>query len=118
MRKIVTMAVVVTSCLVMLAAIGAAQDQGKMDEGKAKMGAAKQARWHGLIVRTNKDDSSLTVRRQNVERKIYYDGTTKWTRLNKPADMADFKEGADVICLGKYDESGKFRASRIDLRRD
>jgi hypothetical protein len=119
MRKIATVAVVVLSFVMVLAASGKPQDQGtKTDEGKGKMAAAKLARWHGLIVRSNKDDSTLTVRRQNVERKVHYDGSTKWTRMNKPAEMTDFKDGADVICLGTYDEKGELHATRIDLRRE
>jgi hypothetical protein len=119
MRRIVTLAMVILAFVVVLAASGSAQDQGtKTDESKGKMAAAKVARWHGMIVRSNKDDSTLTVRRQNVERKIHYDGSTKWTHLNKPAEMTDFKDGADVICLGSYDEKGEFHATRIDLRRE
>jgi hypothetical protein len=30
--------------------------------------------------------------------------------------MKEFKDGSDVICLGKYDEKGDFHATRIDLR--
>jgi hypothetical protein len=36
--------------------------------------------------------------------------------MNKPADQSEFKEGADVICLGQYDEKKEFHATRIDLR--
>jgi Ni/Co efflux regulator RcnB len=77
----------------------------------------KEARWHGIIVRDNQDTSSLDVRRQGIEKRIYYDSSTRWTEGTKPADRSEFKSGVDVICLGKYDESKQFHATRIDLRR-
>jgi hypothetical protein len=82
-----------------------------------KKGGAKDDRWSGIIQRSNKDQSNLTVRRGNIERTVVYDSNTKWTKEgNKPADMGDFKDGARVICMGKYDEKGRLMATRIDLR--
>jgi hypothetical protein len=119
MKRWATLVLLALWAIVGLAGMGTAQDQdSKGSDTKAKMSSAKAARWHGTIVRSNKDDSTLTVRRQNVERKVHYDGSTKWTRLNKPADMSEFKDGADVICLGNYDEKGELHATRIDLRRE
>src|SRR5437899_367309 len=115
MRRIVTLTVVILSFMMMLAASGTAQDQGtKADDSQGKMADAKYERVQVTIIRSNKDDSTLTVRRQNVERKVHYDSSTKWTRMNKPAEMTDFKDGADVICLGTYDEKGELHATRID----
>jgi len=80
--------------------------------------AAKESRWHGIIVRIDKDASTMDVRRGNVERKIHWDSSTKWTEGTKTIDMSDFKEGADVICLGAYPSgSVVMNATRIDLRR-
>ena len=31
--------------------------------------------------------------------------------------MDEFKDGADVIVLGKFDDNGVLQATRIDLRR-
>ncbi|MCJ7502046.1 MAG: cytochrome c maturation protein CcmE, partial [Acidobacteriia bacterium] len=59
----------------------------------------------------------LDVKRGNSERKIHFDSSTQWTKGKKPIDMSEFKEGSDVICLGKYDEKDEFHATRIDLRR-
>jgi hypothetical protein len=115
MKKLAVSTVLVLCMLMGLVALGAAQDQEKM---KSKMGSAKTARWHGIIIRSNKDESTLTVRREGIEKKVQYDSSTKWTRLNKPAEMGEFKDGADVICLGTYDEKGVLHATRIDLRRD
>ena len=79
--------------------------------------AAKELRWHGIIVRINKDESTLDVRKGATERKIHFDSSTKWTQGTKTVDKSEFKEGSDVICLGSADEKGEFRATRIDLRR-
>jgi Ni/Co efflux regulator RcnB len=79
--------------------------------------AAKEARWHGLIIRMNKDASILDVRKGNVEKRIHYDSATKWTEGTKYIEMSEFKEGNDVICFGTYDEKGEFHATRIDLHR-
>jgi hypothetical protein len=67
--------------------------------------------------RISKDASTLDVRRGTNEKKIYYDSSTKWTKGTKTIEMSEFKEGSDVICLGKADEKGEFHATRIDLRR-
>jgi len=79
--------------------------------------AAKEARWRGMVVRFNKDASTLDVRKGAIERKIYYDSSTKWTKGEKTIEMSEVKDGSVVICLGKYDEKGEFHATRIDLRR-
>ena len=77
----------------------------------------KENRWHGVIVRINKDASTMDVRRGTFEKKIHWDSSTKWTKGTKAADMSEFKEGSDVICLGTYDKgSVVMNATRIDLR--
>ena len=80
--------------------------------------AAKESRWHGIIIRIDKDASTMDVKRGNVERKIHWDSSTKWTEGTKDIDMSEFKEGSDVICLGTYPSgSVVMNATRIDLRR-
>lgn len=91
--------------------------QEKQEKKEKPAVAAKEARWHGIIVRMSKDASTLDVRKGNTERKIFYDSSTKWTKGTKPMEMSEFKEGSDVICLGKFDEKGEFHATRIDFRR-
>ncbi len=91
--------------------------QKAMAKEKKAAATAKELRWHGIIVRINKDESTLDIRRANIERKIHFDSSTKWTQGTKAADMTEFKEGSDVICLGSADEKGEFHATRIDLRR-
>jgi hypothetical protein len=100
------------------ATIGFAAQTVKAQEKKEKPAvAAKEVRWHGTLVRISKDASSLDVRKGTNEKKIYYDSSTKWTKGTTDVDMKEFKDGSDVICLGKYDEKGDFHATRIDLRR-
>jgi hypothetical protein len=80
--------------------------------------SAKEARWHGMITRINKDASTMDVRKANIERKIHWDSSTKWTMGTKAIDTTEFKEGAEVICLGTYEKgSGVMKATRIDLRK-
>jgi Ni/Co efflux regulator RcnB len=78
--------------------------------------AAKEARWHGVIVNINEKMSTLDVRRQKTTRTVYYDDSTKWTQGTKTTEMKEFKIGSDVICLGTFDEKGNIHATRIDLR--
>jgi len=89
----------------------AAQEQ----TGKKTAAAAKEARWHGRIVRMDKDQSTLDVRRKNITKRIHYDSSTKWISGTKAAEMTEFKEDSDVICLGTYDAKGEFQATSIDL---
>ena len=87
--------------------------------GQEKAAAGpKKGRWEGTIVRISTDQSYMDVRNTAGQlRKIYWDSSTTWTKLNKPvADHSEFKEEQRVICLGTYDEKGAFHATRIDLR--
>lgn len=94
---------------VLLASVGLVAQEKKQ--------GAKEDRWSGIIQRSNKDASTLTVRRQNIEKTVVYDSSTKWTKEgSKPAEMSEFKDGSRVICMGKYDEKGRLMATRIDLR--
>jgi Cu/Ag efflux protein CusF len=113
MRKVIVILLFAAFAVVGLAA------QVAVANGQEKAAAApKESRWHGIIVRFDKDASTMDVRKGNVERKIHFDSSTKWTQGTKVIDMSEFKEGADVICLGTY-ESGTvvMNATRIDLRR-
>ena len=86
---------------------------------------AKEARWEGNIIRTSKEDSTLTVRKvgsQTLERTVRYDSSTKWvsqyhgdTKINN-IDASQVKEGDRVICTGTWDKSGVLQASLISLR--
>ena len=104
----------VAAFVVMGLTVAAAQEKMKA--------ATKTARWEGTIVRSDKDASTLTVRRggTNIEKVVHYDADTKWTHQVKgkvePIDMAEVKDGDRVICMGSYDDKGEFHATRIDKR--
>ena len=69
--------------------------------GQEKAAAApKESRWHGQIMRINTNESTMDVRKGDIERKVHFDSSTKWTEGTKAIDMSEFKEGEDVICLG------------------
>jgi Ni/Co efflux regulator RcnB len=109
--------VIVVLLAALFAAAGLTRQKATAQEKQEKTApAAKRARWHGRIVRINKDLSTLDVRRQGIEKKIYYDSSTKWTQGGNDVKMSRFKEEEDVICLGTYDEMGKFHATQIELQ--
>ena len=120
MNRSVTLLVVLFVSIALVAQSKSTTDSSKQD--KAESGtAAKQDRWQGHILRINKDKSTIDVRggRKNLDqtqRTIQYDESTEWTKLGKPAQMSEFKEGSFVIVLGQSDKKGGFHASRIDLR--
>jgi hypothetical protein len=106
--------------LVLIFATVAFAGQSTMVDDK-KAGDTKPARWQGHIVRMNKDQSSLSIRggqgnMESVERTVFFDGNTQWTKQGKPAQMEDFKDGSFVIVLGHPDDKGVLHATRIDLR--
>lgn len=107
MRKVLASLLVVLFVVVGLAA-----------QEKAAGEKKKEVRWHGTIIRSDKEGSTLTVRQRGgtIERVVHYTSATVWTKLNKPAEASEFKDGSRVICLGNWDENKKFVATRIDLR--
>lgn len=107
MRKVLATLLVVLFAVIALAA-----------QEKAAGEKKKEVRWHGTIVRSDKEGSTLMVRKRGESREltVHYSSETQWTKRNKPADQSEFKDGSRVICLGSYDEKGSFHATRIDLR--
>ena len=87
-------------------------------------GATKEARVEGRIVRSSKDQSTLTVsvRATNSERIVHYDASTKWTsqyhgeKKVNVIDASEVKDGDQVICLGSYDDKNEFHAATISKR--
>src|SRR4249919_1011597 len=70
--------------------------------------AAKEARWEGDVIRSSKDQSSLTVRKvgSSDERIVHYDSSTLWvsqehgsTKTNN-IDSSQVNDGDRVICTG------------------
>ena len=117
MRK---MMILLLALLFVLGIFVALAQSADMSSGAASMQQApKEDRVSGTILRSNKDKSMLVVkeRRSGIERTVFYHASTKWTRDQQPADMAEFKDGLYVICLGKLNEKGELTATRIDLQK-
>lgn len=116
MNKVI---VILLAAVFAAAGLTATKATAQEKEVKKAVAAAKEAKWHGVIIRMDKDASTLDVKQTaGKEKRIYYDSLTKWTERTKPSDISKFKENVTVTCVGKYDEEGKFRATQIDLRHE
>jgi hypothetical protein len=90
----------------------------------AETTAAKQARWEGIVTRSNKDESTLTVRSRdtNVEKTVRYDSSTRWTSQEHHSkkvnniDASQVKDNDRVICLGTWDKDNVLHATSISKR--
>ena len=110
--------------LVLAGAVFAAMPAGAKQataETKQAPAAKKETKWQGHVVRIYKDLSQMDIRggvntRSEDVRKIAYDSATEWTKLGKPGQMDEVKEGSFVIILGQIDDKGVLHAKRIDLR--
>jgi hypothetical protein len=97
-----------------------AQEGSKPAEGMA----AEKARAEGIVVRSDKDKSTLTVRNRetNVEKTVHYDSSTQWTaqehhsKKTTSIDASAVKDGDRVICLGAWDKDGSLNAASISKR--
>jgi len=116
MKKVATMLVIAV-----LASLGALSVQG-LAQGKKEAGTGTcpkgQIRWHGTIVRSDKDGKTITVRRRagTIERVLHYTDATVWTEMNKAAQMSDIKDGDDVITCSEAKEKGALYLTRVDKR--
>jgi hypothetical protein len=88
--------------------------------------AQTSARWEGIVSRSSKQKSTLTVRARSStsfdEKVIHYDSSTRFTsqehgdkKIND-IDANQVKDGDRVICLGFYNEKGEFQAAAISKR--
>jgi hypothetical protein len=119
MRGCLTLLSIVLAAAV-LAAMPASANQAAA-ENKTPPAAKKETKWQGHVVRVYKDQSQLDLRGgvsvQSTDlRKVAYDGSTEWTKLGKPGQQDEVKEGSFVIVLGQVDDKGVLHATRIDLR--
>jgi hypothetical protein len=88
--------------------------------------AQSSARWEGIVTRSNKQKSTLTVRARGAtsfdEKVIHYDSSTRFTsqghgdKTMKDIDASQIKDGDRVICLGSYNEKGDFLAAFVSKR--
>ncbi len=102
------------------AAMPAGANQAAAEDKKAPA-AKKETKWQGHVVRIYKDLSQMDIKggvntRSDELRKIAYDSSTHWTKLGKPGEMDEVKEGSFVIVVGQVDDKGVLHANRIDLR--
>jgi hypothetical protein len=110
--------------LVLAGAVFAAMPAGAKQataETKQAPAAKKETKWQGHVVRIYKDLSQMDIRggvntRSEDVRKVAYDSATEWTKLGKPGQMDEVKEGSFVIILGQIDDKGVLHAKRVDLR--
>jgi hypothetical protein len=97
-----------------------AQDASKPAEATA----AKPDRWEGVVTRSNKDKSTLTVRSRdtNVEKTVRYDSSTLWTSQEHHSDKVNtidasqVKDDDRVICQGAWNKDGSLQATTISKR--
>lgn len=127
MKKLLTLCL---GCVFGFSLLLFAQEASKSDEGKMSAAAdkaekpAKQARWEGIVIRTNKDQSTITVRKagSSLERDIHYDSSTKFTAQEHASkkvtdiDPSQIKEEDRVIVLGNYDKDGNLHATLVSKR--
>jgi len=88
--------------------------------------AQTSARWEGIVARSNRQKSTLTVRTRGStsfeEKVIHYDSSTRFTSQghgDKEANDIDpkqIKDGDRVICLGFYNEKRELQAVAISKR--
>ena len=93
-------------------------------EAPAQTKPAKEARWEGMVVRSDKDKSTLTVRKvgSSLEKTVQYDSLTHWVsqehgskKVNE-IDASQVKDGDRVICTGSWDKDGFLHAVLISKR--
>jgi hypothetical protein len=85
---------------------------------------SKESRWEGRVERSNKDQSSLTVRKSGggVEKTCVYDSSTKWVsqyhadKKVNDIDLSQVKDGDYVICKGTEEKVGVIHATLISKR--
>jgi hypothetical protein len=88
--------------------------------------SAQAARIEGIVARSSKEKSTLTVRARSStsydEKLVHYDSSTHFTaqahgdKDMKEIDASQIKDGDRVICLGAYNEKKEFVAAFISKR--
>lgn len=80
-------------------------------------------RLEGTVVRSSKDNSTLTVKdNSGFEKTLQYDNSTKWvsqahgSKTVNDIDASQVNDGDRVICRGSYDKKGVFHATSINKR--
>lgn len=103
---------------------GAAKETGSPQTVENKGKAAKEARWEGIVIRSNKDKSTLTVRKIGsiTEKTVHYDSSTIITSQEHGSKHVNhisadqIQDNDRVICLGTFDNRGELHATLISKR--
>ena len=98
-------------------------ESGAMDSAQSAK-KHNQDRWEGVVVRSNKDKKTLTVRHRgtNVEKEVMYDDSTRWvsqehgSKKVNDIDASQVSDNDRIICLGSYDKGGRLHATMISKR--
>jgi hypothetical protein len=124
---LLTFVLVFPLSLPMLSQEGSKQEEAKetpAQEKAEKEKSAKPVRWEGMVIRSDKDNNTLTVRKRgsSTERIVYYDSSTEFTSQEHGSKKVnniganDVKDNDRLICVGHYDDKGKFHATLISKR--
>jgi hypothetical protein len=105
------------------ASLPAFAEEGAKKDAMQDASAGKD-RWEGIVSRSNKDKSTLTVRKKgsSQERQVVYDSSTKWTaqehgsKKANTIDASQVKDGDRVIVVGKFDDKSVLHATLISKR--
>ncbi len=93
-------------------------------DAPAKEAKEKEGRWEGHVIRSSKDESTLTVRKVGSmeERTIHYDSSTKWVSQEHGSkkvnniEAGEVKDGDRVICKGTWGKGGVLHATLVSKR--
>ena len=101
-----------TLCLGVLVAITVGPAVAKEKKPKADQ-------LNGTVRSVHKDTSTITVRKNEIERQIVYNADTKFVKgtekNNSPSSVDDLKEGWYAHCWGKF-EGTKLMANSCRIR--
>jgi hypothetical protein len=93
-------------------------------EAPAQAKPAMESRWEGVVIRSDKDHSTLTVRNvgSTLERTVEYDSSTRWvsqehgSKKVNDIDASQVKDNDRAICTGTWDKNGILHATLISKR--
>jgi Cu/Ag efflux protein CusF len=108
-RLIVAMGLCLATAVMLSATQGAPQEKPK---------TPKQNRVEGTVRAIDQATKTLTVRLRGKTNTVdvVFSDKTNFTFRNKPASLAEVKDGRNVICLGRLNDKNQLIATRIDVR--
>src|SRR5690242_14210586 len=111
-------------CAILLACCSMTLAQEASEKEPPSRKGGTPGRWEGMVVRSNKDKSTLTVRKRgsSVEKTVAYDSSTKFTSQEHGSkkvndiDAGQINDNDRVICMGTWDKDGVLHATLISKR--